>query len=321
MARRRYVSTVISQDTRVNKLAVQYGDFAALLYTWMIPHAADDATLPGDPEELLYQILPGRRDKSPEDVQAALDGMAALDLIIGTGDGRIMFPPIAFYKYQTYIKDRNKRGNDDARETPQPAAPSQPARTDSAEQRTSAQNAVSPSLTFSPSFSPSLSDPPSGDTPPIPPTPLRPVATPPDRPAKDPPGFAAFWEAWPKKEGKAKALAAWKSLHVANDEAIQSILDAIPRQQAAKDWPRENWRYCPLPATWLNQRRWEDEIPDPPPKGERELIGKDKERAEVMRRVAARRGYEFAGPDATAHPNGREVSHDPLRVGAGRVPR
>jgi hypothetical protein len=81
MARRRYVSTTISQDTRVNKLAVKYGDFAALLYTWMIPHAADDATLPGDPEELLYQVLPGRRDKTEADVQQALDGMAALGLI------------------------------------------------------------------------------------------------------------------------------------------------------------------------------------------------------------------------------------------------
>ncbi len=87
MARRRYVSTTISQDTRVNKLAMQYGDFAALLYTWMIPHAADDATLPGDPEELLYQVLPGRRDKTEDDVRSALDGMAALGLIVGTDDG------------------------------------------------------------------------------------------------------------------------------------------------------------------------------------------------------------------------------------------
>jgi hypothetical protein len=155
---------------------------------------------------------------------------------------------------------------------------------------------------------------------PRPPTPLRPAAAPPDRPATDPPGFVAFWKVWPKKEGKAEALAKWRKLHPDAD-TTQAILDAIPRQLAAKDWPRENWRYCPLPATWLHQRRWEDEVPDPPPKGERELIGKDKERAEVLRRVAARRGYEFAGPDATAHPNGREVSHDPLRIGAGRVPR
>ena len=159
-----------------------------------------------------------------------------------------------------------------------------------------------------------------GLTPPIPPTPLRPVAAPPARAEKDPPGFAAFWETWPKKEAKADALARWKKLRPDAD-TIQAILDAIPRQQAAKDWPRENWRYCPLPASWLHQRRWEDEIPDPPPRGERELIGKDKERFDVALRAAAKRGYELAGTDPTAHTNGREVSHQPLRVGDGRVPR
>lgn len=155
-------------------------------------------------------------------------------------------------------------------------------------------------------------------TPPIPPTPIRPVAAPPDRPAKDPPGFVAFWQAWPKKEGRAKALAAWKSLRMADGE-LDDILAAIPRQQSAKDWPRENWRYCPLPATWLNQRRWEDEVPEPVPEG-RALIGKDRERAEVMQRVLARRGYDVSGTHPTAHTNGREVSHQPLRIGDGRLP-
>ena len=45
MSRRRYISTSMSIDKRLNKLAVEAGDFAALLYTWMIPHAADDTTI------------------------------------------------------------------------------------------------------------------------------------------------------------------------------------------------------------------------------------------------------------------------------------
>lgn len=158
------------------------------------------------------------------------------------------------------------------------------------------------------------------DPPPKPPTPIRPAAAPPETVGKSPPGFDAFWEVWPHKEDKLRAQTVWRKLKP-DAETMQAIIEAVPRHNAAKDWPREGWRYCPSPARWLNERRWDDEMPDPPPKGERELIGKDKERAEVMRRVAARRGYEFAGPDATAHPNGREVSHDPLRVGAGRVPR
>ena len=82
MARRRYLSTKISTDTRVNRLAMESGDFAALLYTWLIPHAADDRTLTGDPEELMLQVCPGRRDKSPEDIAAALNAMVTLGLIV-----------------------------------------------------------------------------------------------------------------------------------------------------------------------------------------------------------------------------------------------
>lgn len=200
MARRRYVSTTISQDTRVNKLAIQYGDFAALLYTWMIPHAADDASLPGDPEELLYQVLPGRRDKTEDDVRRALDGMAALGLVVATGDGRIMFPPTAFYKYQTYIKERNKHGVDDAPPAPQNSATPPPAptkQTDSAKQRKTAQNAssFSPSLSFSPSVTKNVShETLAADKPPRPtatPRPLRSVPKPKDEPVRDNP----IWDA------------------------------------------------------------------------------------------------------------------------------
>ena len=93
MARRRYLSTNISLDTAVNKLAVEYGDFAALLYTWMIPHAEDDASLSGDPEEILYTVIPGRRDKTVDDVIAALEGMEKLGLIIWERGEKISFPP------------------------------------------------------------------------------------------------------------------------------------------------------------------------------------------------------------------------------------
>jgi hypothetical protein len=43
--RRRYLSTAISLDPTVNKLARTAGDFAALLFTWMIPHADDDGAI------------------------------------------------------------------------------------------------------------------------------------------------------------------------------------------------------------------------------------------------------------------------------------
>lgn len=148
MARRRYLSTEISIDKAVNRLAREHGDFAALLYTWMIPHAEDDATLTGDPEELMLSVVPGRRDKDVADVEAALAAMHDLGLIIWHREAKIVeFPPASFYKYQTYIardKRRTTPISTQQRETPK--------LTD--EQRAPATNAASPSP--SPSPSPSM---------------------------------------------------------------------------------------------------------------------------------------------------------------------
>jgi hypothetical protein len=134
MARRRYLSSAISTDKLVNRLALEAGDFAALLYTWMIPHAADNATLTGDPEELLMQVFPGRRDKQPEDVAHALAAMVELGLITWESCGCVRFPS-SFYKHQTYISaDRRE-----VAETAQIAA----------DQRRSAQTASSFKSSFS----------------------------------------------------------------------------------------------------------------------------------------------------------------------------
>lgn len=114
MSRRRYLSTAISTDKAVNRLAMR-SDFAALLYTWMIPHTEDDATLIGDPEELLMAVMPGRRDKEPEQVAEALAIMAEMQLIIWEpGAERVVFPE-SFYKHQSYIgADRRRTAQNSA---------------------------------------------------------------------------------------------------------------------------------------------------------------------------------------------------------------
>ncbi|OPX46354.1 replication initiation and membrane attachment [Ruminiclostridium hungatei] len=109
MARRRYISTEISIDKAVNRLAVEYGDFAALLYTWMIPHAEDTCLITADPFEIKNKVMPARTDKTEEDVQHAIDGMIKLGLV-SLIDGKILsFPPESFYKYQTYIPEKKRR--------------------------------------------------------------------------------------------------------------------------------------------------------------------------------------------------------------------
>ncbi len=74
------------------------------------------------------------------------------------------------------------------------------------------------------------------------------------------PLFDRFWAAYPRKEKKLNAQKAFAKLHVTESE-LEKMLAAIKVHSKAKGWDkRENWKYIPHPTTWLNQRRWEDEI-------------------------------------------------------------
>lgn len=72
-------------------------------------------------------------------------------------------------------------------------------------------------------------------------------------------GFEDFWKAYPKKADKQKALEVWNKISP-NDALRQTILAAIERQKASEQWQKDKGQYIPLPTTWLNRKRWEDEI-------------------------------------------------------------
>lgn len=71
--------------------------------------------------------------------------------------------------------------------------------------------------------------------------------------------FEKFWKAYPKKSGKGAAEKAWKKIKKPS-ETIELILTAIEWQRKSPQWTKENGQYIPNPATYINQRRWEDEI-------------------------------------------------------------
>jgi predicted phage replisome organizer len=68
--------------------------------------------------------------------------------------------------------------------------------------------------------------------------------------------FKAFWEAYPKKVGKKEAQKAWSKVKV----DIDVILNALEIVKNTDDWNKQNGKFIPYPATWLNGARWEDEI-------------------------------------------------------------
>jgi hypothetical protein len=69
--------------------------------------------------------------------------------------------------------------------------------------------------------------------------------------------FARFWEAYPRKTAKSNAIQAFHKLKP--DEAlVNTMLAAIEKQKASAQW--SDPQFIPHPATWLNGRRWEDEV-------------------------------------------------------------
>lgn len=70
--------------------------------------------------------------------------------------------------------------------------------------------------------------------------------------------FDQFWKAYPRKEGKPKALRTFEKLGI--DEAVMpKLLKELERQAKMKDWKHINTKYIPLAQTWLNRRDWEEE--------------------------------------------------------------
>jgi hypothetical protein len=67
--------------------------------------------------------------------------------------------------------------------------------------------------------------------------------------------FEAFWKIYPKKVSKENAKKAWIKIKP-NDELIAKITKAVKDQKLSD---REQ-QFIPHAASWLNAKRWEDEI-------------------------------------------------------------
>lgn len=71
--------------------------------------------------------------------------------------------------------------------------------------------------------------------------------------------FAKFWSLYPNKKGKAHAEKSWKKLKVADDLFV--LIEAgLAKQVVCPEWTKDGGQFIPHPATWLNGKRWEDEV-------------------------------------------------------------
>lgn len=79
-----------------------------------------------------------------------------------------------------------------------------------------------------------------------------------------------FWNTYPRRTGKANARRAWDKLSATDrTTALDALTDHVGYWKAAGTQPQ----FIPHPATWINGRRWEDELPDTPNTTRREAPG------------------------------------------------
>jgi hypothetical protein len=74
------------------------------------------------------------------------------------------------------------------------------------------------------------------------------------------PTFDEWYAEYPKKQGKAAARKRWAKMSPAERA---SAFAALPGWWAYVEMC--GTQYVPMASTWLNQSRWEDEAPIPPP--------------------------------------------------------
>lgn len=68
--------------------------------------------------------------------------------------------------------------------------------------------------------------------------------------------FDRFWTEYPKKVGKGQAQKAFSKVSV----PVETLIDAVQRQKGSVQWQKDGGQYIPNPSTWLNQKRWEDDL-------------------------------------------------------------
>ena len=75
----------------------------------------------------------------------------------------------------------------------------------------------------------------------------------------EPNEFDRFWQAYPSKQNKGEARAAWiKTMKIRPQ--IDEVLQAIENQKGTDRWQRG---FIPDPHRWLLGERWEDQVADP----------------------------------------------------------
>lgn len=69
--------------------------------------------------------------------------------------------------------------------------------------------------------------------------------------------FESFWEIYPKHQDKKKAKQKFLKL-CTNEKEYKAIMQGL--RNVLPVWAKKDTKYIPMPTTWLNGERWNDEV-------------------------------------------------------------
>jgi len=71
--------------------------------------------------------------------------------------------------------------------------------------------------------------------------------------------FEQFWNTYPKRKAKKDALKAFVKI-TPSERLLNEMIISIEMSKKTEDWKKKKGKYIPLPATWINGERWNDEV-------------------------------------------------------------
>ncbi|MFT4197509.1 MAG: helix-turn-helix domain-containing protein [Pseudoxanthomonas sp.] len=103
--------------------------------------------------------------------------------------------------------------------------------------------------------------------------------------------FTEFWSVYPRRESKPQAEKSWRRQKL-DSKADMILTDLQARLADPGQWQKTERRFIPLPATYLNGRRWEDDWQASLPTGvlPRDTRSEDEIAAQLEAQVAQRWG-------------------------------
>lgn len=103
--------------------------------------------------------------------------------------------------------------------------------------------------------------------------------------------FLRFWSVYPKKVAKAQCAVRWRRLNP-DAELTGRIIKDVQARLGTDQWQKSGGEFIPHPVTYINQRRWEDEVSTP-------SIDPDAGQPEILVRIAS---YEKKLGSHMGHP-------------------